>query len=144
MIEPGRAGGDKGPDAAWVAVFEMAVRHGALPTEGVPPMPVFIARPSHHATPVIDTRLDQALKQAVLIGLVAVLALPAARGYHTWLGWMPLWLLGMPLSAWWALHRFRLPRRPAATARTVRRRPRMQARRRLQPQTRLGRRIRAA
>lgn len=96
-------------------------------------MPVFIANPPSRSAPAVDPRLDSALKQAVLIGIIAVLAIPAARGYSTWLGWVPLWLLGMPLVAWWALHRFRLPHRPAATARPIRRRPRMQARRRLQP-----------
>lgn len=94
-------------------------------------MPAFVANPSSHTKPIVDPRLDHVLKQAVLIGLIAVLALPAARGHSAWLGWMPLWLLGMPLCAWWALHRFRLPRRPAAMAiRPVRRRPRTQARRR--------------
>lgn len=96
-------------------------------------MPVFIANPPSRSAPVVDPRLDSALKQAVLIGIIAVLAIPAARGYNAWLGWMPLWLLGMPLVAWWALHRFRLPHRPAVTARPARRRPRTQARRRMQP-----------
>jgi hypothetical protein len=27
-----------------------------------------------------------------------------------WLGWLPMWLVGMPLVAWWALLRFPLPR----------------------------------
>lgn len=92
-------------------------------------MPILIARPSSR-TAGIDPRLDHALKQIVLIGLIAVLALPAARGYNAWLGWMPLWLLGMPLSAWWALHRFRLPRGATAMVRPARRRIRTQARRR--------------
>ncbi|MCA1714771.1 MAG: hypothetical protein LC715_06600 [Gammaproteobacteria bacterium] len=60
----------------------------------------------------IDPRLDCGLRRLVLIGLTAVLLLPAARGYSVWLGWVPLWLLGMPLVGWWALHRFRLPRWP--------------------------------
>lgn len=93
-------------------------------------MPVLIARRSSRAAGDIDPRLDHALRQIVLIGLIAVLALPAARGHNAWLGWMPLWLLGMPLSAWWALHRFRLPRGAAATVRPMRRRIRAQARRR--------------
>lgn len=94
-------------------------------------MPIFIANPSHRAAPAVDPRLDSALKQAVLIGIIAVLAIPAARGYNAWLGWMPLWLLGMPSVAWWALHRFRLPRRLAMAARPIRRRARVQARRRM-------------
>ncbi len=66
------------------------------------------------ATVTIDPRLDRGLRQLLLIGVAAVLLLPSARGYSTWLGWMPLWLLGMPLAGWWALHRFRLPRWPQA------------------------------
>jgi len=57
----------------------------------------------------IDPRLEQALRYAVAIGAVLVLLWPGARGQSA-IGWLPLWLLGMPLSAWWALHRFALPR----------------------------------
>lgn len=64
-------------------------------------------RTSHDAT--LPT-LDRALRRAVLTGLALVLLLPMARGQIPWLGWAPLWLVGMPLAAWWALHRFRLPR----------------------------------
>lgn len=95
-------------------------------------MPLLIAKTSSRTTPAVDPRLDAAMRQAALIGLIAVLALPAARGYNAWLGWMPLWLLGMPLTAWWALHRFRLPGRPVVATRAIRRRPRTQARRRAQ------------
>ena len=49
------------------------------------------------------------LRHAIAIGAVLVVLLPAARGFSDTFGWMPLWLLAMPLSAWWALHRFRLP-----------------------------------
>jgi hypothetical protein len=82
----------------------------------------------------IDPRLDEALRCAIAIGALLVLLLPAARGAHATLGWLPLWLIAMPLTAWWALHRFRLPmrrpewREPAPAHRTVRRIP--QARRR--------------
>lgn len=75
-----------------------------------------------------DPRLVALLRRATLAGLLAVLVLPAARGYSPWLGWMPLWLIGMPLSALWALHGFRLPRRTTTAATRRRRRP--QARRR--------------
>jgi hypothetical protein len=75
--------------------------------------------------------LERGLRLAILLGGVAVLLVPAARGHNAWLGWMPLWLLGMPLSAWWALHRFALPTR--VRERTVpakkRRRLRAQAKR---------------
>ena len=57
--------------------------------------------------------LDSALRQAVILGTLAVLLIPAARGNSEWLGWLPLWLVGMPLAAWWSLRGFPLP---AATA----------------------------
>lgn len=61
-----------------------------------------------------DPRLARALARLACLGLLLVMAWPAARGHSAWLGWLPLWLLGMPLSALWALHRFPLPRlRPA-------------------------------
>ena len=48
-------------------------------------------------------------KDAVILGTLAVLLIPAARGHHEWLGWLPLWLVGMPLSAWWSLRGFPVP-----------------------------------
>ncbi|MCL1634887.1 hypothetical protein M2650_09620 [Luteimonas sp. SX5] len=95
-------------------------------------MSVFAANPTRRAASAADPELDRLLKQAVLIGLIVVLALPTARGYSAWFGWVPLWLLGMPLTAWWALHRFRLPQRAVEGAPAMRRRPRVQARRRFQ------------
>jgi hypothetical protein len=79
-----------------------------------------------------DPRLDRILRRLIGWGVLAVLLLPAARGTSAWLGWMPLWLVAMPLASWWALHRFRLPRATAATvhARAPRRRRGAQARRR--------------
>lgn len=52
-----------------------------------------------HATPPSPaTRfLRQALLGLAFVGLVAVLSLPAARGTGP-VGWMPMWLLGMPLA----------------------------------------------
>lgn len=73
---------------------------------------------------VVDPRLESALRRLVAWGAVAVVLLPAARGHNDWFGWMPLWLLGMPLSAWWALHRFALPRRVQPQAVPLRRRRR--------------------
>ena len=81
--------------------------------------PVRIDRSSQHVQP--DPRLEQAARLLVAIGVVAVLALPAARGHSAWLGSLPMWLLGMPLASWWALHRFALPHWPRP-ARTPRRR----------------------
>lgn len=79
-----------------------------------------------------DRRLRIALWRALWIGAALVIAVPAARGDSAWLGWLPLWLVGMPACALWALHRFRLPRLPlpVAAARSQRRRQGGQARRR--------------
>ena len=56
-----------------------------------------------------DAGLDRALRRVVLAGLALVLLVPLARASTDALGWLPLWLVGMPATAWWALHRFRLP-----------------------------------
>jgi hypothetical protein len=53
--------------------------------------------------------LEQSLLGAAALGLVAMLSFPAARGIGDTLGWLPFWLLALPLSAW-------------ATARLLRRR----------------------
>ena len=79
--------------------------------------------PSRNPAVAPDPRLERALRHAVCIGAVLTVLLPWRSD---WLGFTPLWLLGMPLSAWWALHRFRLPARKRAGA--VRRRG-VQARR---------------
>ena len=50
------------------------------------------------------------VRHIVLAGLTLVLVWPDARGSSEWLGWLPLWLVGMPLAAWWAVLRFPLPR----------------------------------
>lgn len=71
--------------------------------------------------------LDVLLRRAVTLGTLAVLLLPAARGSSTWFGWWPLWLVGMPLSAWWSLRGFPLP----AVALRLPRRRRVQAARRV-------------
>lgn len=56
------------------------------------------------------TNLDTLLRHAVILGTLAVLLIPAARGSTALLGWLPLWLVGMPLAAWWSLRRFPVPR----------------------------------
>ena len=75
-------------------------------------------------------QLDSALRHAVILGTLAVLLIPAARGSSEWFGWLPLWLVGMPLAAWWSLRGFPLPqvavqglrrRRPQALRRRARR-----------------------
>jgi hypothetical protein len=71
-----------------------------------------LAMTSTDRSPTADTqlaRVDEALRALVAIGIALVLLLPAARGHHALLGWWPLWLVAMPLSAWWALHRFHVP-----------------------------------
>jgi hypothetical protein len=64
---------------------------------------------------------------ALFLGAIAVLSLPAARADSDALGWMPLWLLGMPLASLAALvaTRLRLPRRrmPDSSPAMRRRRP---------------------
>ena len=83
--------------------------------------------------------LDALLRQAVTLGTLAVLLIPAARGSSEWFGWLPLWLVGMPLAAWWSLRGFPVParavrmprrRRPQASRRTRRARHDLQQARR--------------
>lgn len=89
-------------------------------------MPAFLSRSVADAP---TAWLDDALRLSIALGLTLVVLLPAARGFDTRLGWLPLWLVAMPAVAWWALHRFRLPLRPrderaeAATRALPRRRP---------------------
>ena len=87
-------------------------------------------------TVLADPQLERSVRLVLLAGLALVVLLPAARGYSDWLGWLPMWLVGMPAMALWSLHRFRLPAGKAAGAgltATRRRRPGAQARRRLVP-----------
>ena len=74
--------------------------------------------------------LDEVLCTAVAVGLVLVALLPAARGMSA-IGWLPMWLVGMPACAWWAMRGFALPGRgsEAVPARAVARRALPQARR---------------
>src|SRR4249919_3044703 len=94
--------------------------------------------PERHAMPYLhpsrpDPRLERLLRQTVLVSTLLVLAVPMARGNSVWFGPLPLWLLGMPLVSWWALHRFRLPRTapPVRVSSPRRRRGTVQARRRV-------------
>ena len=79
-----------------------------------------------------DPRLERLLRQTILLSTLLVLAVPMARGHSVWFGPLPLWLLGMPLVSWWALHRFRLPlpEQPRVASNGRRRRGAVQARRR--------------
>ncbi len=80
-----------------------------------------------------DPRVLRCVRQAALAGLALVLVWPAMRGSNAWIGWLPLWLLGMPLSAWWALYRFRLPVALRQRRQRNARRERPQARRLSRP-----------
>lgn len=44
--------------------------------------------------------LEQSLLGALALALIAMLSLPAARGVSESFGWLPFWLLALPLSAW--------------------------------------------
>jgi len=72
-----------------------------------------------------DPRPERFLRSAVILGALAVLLVPAARGTSDWFGFLPLWLLGMPLAAWWSVTGFPIPRFAAVLPR----RRRAQARR---------------
>ena len=90
------------------------------------------------ASATIDPQLERSLRMALALGVVLVLLLPMARSHSEWLGWVPMWLVGMPGVALWSLHRFRLPARitnprDARSASARRRKPGMQARRRAMP-----------
>ncbi len=87
---------------------------------------------SRHNPGQPDPALARWLRRWLVFGVLAMVLVPAARGSLPWIGWAPLWLVGMPLSAWWALHRFPLPRWPRQRrlAGMAPRRRGMQARRR--------------
>jgi len=89
--------------------------------------------------PVPDPLLERFVQAVMLLALALVMLLPDARAYSPLLGWVPLWLLGMPAVAWWSLYRFRLPvsvglhDAPAGTRRSNRRWAPTQVRRRDSP-----------
>lgn len=47
-----------------------------------------------------DVLIEHALLAAAMLGLVAMLSFPAARGVDATFGWLPFWLTALPLSAW--------------------------------------------
>lgn len=95
---------------------------------------------SHPSRSNPDPRLERLLRQMILVSTLLVLAVPMARGHSVWFGSLPLWLLGMPLVSWWALHRFRMPRpaQPRVLRSGRRRRGAVQARRRAGARTDRG------
>ncbi len=44
--------------------------------------------------------VEECLLGAGALGLVAMLSLPAARSVNDTFGWLPFWLLALPLAAW--------------------------------------------
>ena len=85
------------------------------------------------ASTAADPQLERSLRVVLALGVALVLLLPMARSHSDWLGWVPMWLVGMPAVALWSLHRFRLPVRIGShhvrTAPVRRRKPGAQARR---------------
>ncbi len=55
-------------------------------------------------------QIEVFLRQLVVLGVACVVLVPAARGSSPWVGWLPLWLVGMPLAAWLSLLRLTRPR----------------------------------
>ena len=45
-----------------------------------------------------DRRVLRCVRQAALAGVALVLVWPAARGHSEWIGWLPMWLGGLPLD----------------------------------------------
>ncbi len=61
--------------------------------------------PSRHA----GALLPHALQAALFVAVVALVSLPQARSFSETFGWLPLWLLAIPSTAWlalWAASRF--------------------------------------
>lgn len=96
---------------------------------------------SHPQDRIAPDSLERHVQQALIAGVACVLLFPFARVETASIGWLPLWLVGLPLAAWLGLRLGRrLDRQPAAmsmasmpasaTARARRRRGTAQARRR--------------
>lgn len=79
------------------------------------------SRPLPPAAMPTDARsaLDEILCTALVAGTLLVLLVPAARESVA-VGWLPMWLVGMPAVAWWAARGFPVPRRDGAQAASVR------------------------
>ena len=75
-----------------------------------------MVRPTTATPRDADRSLRAILGHALAIGVTLVVLLPAARGMHELIGWLPLWLLGMPLSALATLH-LRRKRQDAVSSR---------------------------
>lgn len=77
------------------------------------------------------TVIDEILCSALVAGSLLVLLVPAARGMAM-IGWLPMWLVGMPAVAWWAARGFAVP----DAVRMHRQPVRIAHARRVQPQAR--------
>lgn len=84
-----------------------------------------------HASP-----LEQGLLGAAALGLVAMLSFPAARGIGETFGWLPFWLLALPLAAWATSRLLRLRDAVALAARPSARVHRLQT---IRPRRPVGR-----
>jgi hypothetical protein len=63
-----------------------------------------------HASPStapVDPRLARTLWQWLALGMLAVIAWPAARGQTAWLGWAPYWAVVAPAIALAVAYRHR-------------------------------------
>jgi len=75
------------------------------------------------ASPASNTpaTIEQALLGALALGAVAMVCFPAARSAGDTVGWLPLWLVALPASAWVTARALRLreiarqTRRPLAS-----------------------------
>lgn len=56
------------------------------------------------STDRLVSQLHILLCHCLAVGVTLLVLLPAARGTHELIGWLPMWLLGMPLSALAVLH----------------------------------------
>lgn len=61
--------------------------------------------------------LEQSLLGAAALGLVVMVSFPAARGIGETFGWLPFWLLALPLAAWATARLLRLRDAAALAAR---------------------------
>jgi len=66
------------------------------------PRSVRFGGPANMVVGESDSRLliEHALLGASALGLVAILAFPEARGASETYGWLPFWLLALPICAW--------------------------------------------
>ena len=78
-----------------------------------------------HATSSSHPAIERWLLQALVAGASFCLLIPFARMHTAGLGWLPLWLIGLPLAAWlgwrWLSGVGAMPASNAALARNRRR-----------------------